>query len=121
MNASRFTAEHVDVREHARGRCVADANRLRRLALAAERRAEHAYGVRVADAREAAPELGADAAIVRILDDVPKLAVLDDRAPLAAELELVARIVDRPRRVGLQQHAVLDPFDERVERRRAGL
>src|SRR5438445_337019 len=89
-----FTAENGHVREHARRRCMADADRLRRLALAAMRRAEHLHRVGVADAREAAPEARADAAVVGILDDLAEPAVLDPAAALASELELVARIVD---------------------------
>jgi hypothetical protein len=95
---------------------VPDADRLRRLALAAVRRAEHAHRSGVADPCEAAPELRADAAVVRILDDVPELAALDDAPALAAELEFVARVVDRPGRVGFHQHAMLDGADELVER-----
>src|SRR3954447_25677907 len=96
---------------------MADADRLPRLALAAVRRAEHANRIGVADPRKAALELRADAAVVRILHDGTELAVVDQSRAFAAELELVAGIVDRPRRVRLHHDAVLDARDELVERR----
>ena len=75
-----LAAEHVDVREHARRRRMADADHLRRLALAAIRRAEHLHACRrcrrVARLRQ---KLARDAAIVRILHDGAELAVLDER------------------------------------------
>src|SRR4029450_10642982 len=89
---SMLSAEHVDVREHARGRRMPDPDDLRGLALAAVRRAEHLQRRRVADRREAAPERRGDAAVVRVLDHALQLAVLDQHAALAAELELVARV-----------------------------
>src|SRR5258708_37593573 len=100
---------------------MAGANGLRRLALAGMRRAEHLQRVGVADARETAPEVRADAAVVRILDDFTEGAILNPAPALAAELELVARIVDRPRAVGLHQHAVLDALDHIFQRSDAGL
>src|SRR5947209_4047619 len=115
-----LSSEYRHIREHARRRRMADADRLRRLALAAMRCAEHLHRVGVADAREAAPEARADAAVVGILDDLAEPAVLDPEAALAPELELVARIVDRPRAVGFHQHAALDARDHFVDRRIAG-
>ena len=56
------------------------------------------------------------AAVVRVLHHALELAVLDQLAPFAAELELVARIVDGPRAVGAHQHAVLDAADQLLQR-----
>ncbi len=88
---------------------------------AAMRRAQHLQRVGVADALQAAPEIGRDAAIVGVLDHRAELAVLDHLPALASELELVARIVDGPRAVGLHQHAALDAGDHLVQRRIARL
>src|SRR5687767_4757188 len=96
MYTSLVPAEHIDVAEYARRRRVPDADHLRGLALAAIGRAEHLPRRRVANEVEAAPERGRDAAVVRILHDGAELAVLDQPAALATELELVARVIDRP-------------------------
>src|SRR5437870_3518499 len=100
---------------------MTDANDLRRLALSAMRRTEHLHGVGIADARQAAPEARADAAVIRVLDDRAEPAVLDQAPALASELELVARIVDRPRAVRFHHHAAADAGDHVVHRRIAGL
>src|SRR5690348_2194127 len=100
---------------------MADADRLPGLALAAVRGAEHTDGVGVAHSCKAAPELRTDPAVIRILHHGAELAVLDQSRAFAAELELVARIVDRPRRVRLHHDAALDARNELVERRVAGL
>ncbi len=113
--------KHVDVRKHARRRRVADADRLRRLALAAMRCPQHLHRAGIADPREAPPEVRADAAVIGILDHRAERSFFDQAAALAAELELVARVVDRPRAIGLHQHAVLDARDHLGERRVAGL
>ena len=75
---------------------MADANDLHRLALAAHRRAVHAARRFIADGHEAAPEARRDTAVVRLTHDLRELAVLDQLAVFAAELKLVAMIVDRP-------------------------
>src|SRR4029078_11026928 len=75
----------------------------------------------VADAAQVAPERARDRAIPGIADRADDLAVLDELPVFAAELELVAAVVDRPRRVGLQVHAVLDGRHQVVERRLARL
>src|SRR5437763_6133482 len=90
LRRSRLAAKHVDVFEHARGRRMTAAHDLPRLPFAAVRRAQYANGVGVADALQAAPEIGAYAAVVRILDDVAKLSIDDHPSSLAAELELVS-------------------------------
>src|SRR6185436_8619560 len=92
-----YAAEHLDVGKEARRRRVADVDCLVRLALAAGRRAEHLERVAVPDYAQAAPEIRRHAAVVRVLPHAGDAPVLDHLAPLAAELELVARVVDRPR------------------------
>jgi hypothetical protein len=111
-----LSPEDIDAGEHAGRRRVPDPDDLRGLALAAVRRPEHLERRGVADGREAAPERGRDAAVVRILDHARQFPVRDQEAALAAELELVARVVDRPRGVRLHEHAALDARDELAER-----
>jgi hypothetical protein len=94
---------------------MADLDDLVGFALAAIGRAEDLVAALVADPDEVPPEGRRDAAIVGLLDDARQLAVLDESAPLAAELELVARVVDRPRAVRLHEDALLDAADELVE------
>src|SRR5450755_1992050 len=93
---SCVAAEDVDRGEHAGRRGVPDADHLRRLALPAVRRPENFQCRFIADPLEAAPEVCRDAAIVGVLDDGGELAAFDELSPFAAELEFVARIVDRP-------------------------
>src|SRR5262249_59929317 len=91
------------------------------LALAAVERAVHLERRGSADAAQAAPERRRDAAIVRVLHHAAAPAVLDALAPLAAELELVARVVDRPGQIGAHQHATADGSDHFVQRAGARL
>src|SRR5690348_7677149 len=96
-------AKDVDVGEKAGGGRVSNPNDLRGLALAAIRRAEHLQRLRVAYSREIAPEHRAHPAVVGILHHAGAPAVADELRPFAAELELVARIIDRPRPVRLHE------------------
>src|SRR5262245_12283530 len=52
------------------------------------------------------PELGGDAAVARVLQHAAALAIAHFPADLAAELEVVALVVDRPAAVGLHIYAV---------------
>src|ERR1051325_665214 len=94
---------------------MSDPDQLRRLALAAIRRTQHLEGRGVAYPRQAAPEVRRNSTVVGVLDDGRELAPLDQLAPFAAELELVARVVDRPGAVRRHQDAVLDPRNHGVE------
>src|SRR3984893_61744 len=96
---------------------MSDADQLRRLALAAVGRAENLQRRFIADPFEAAPEVRRDAAIVVILDHGGELTALDQLSPFTTKLELVARIVDRPRAVGAHEYAMFDPGDHFLERR----
>ena len=91
---------------------MADADHLVRLTLAAVRCAEDLEGAGIADGAEALPELRGDAPVIGILHHALEFAVFYQLAPFAAELEFVARIVDRPGAVGRHQHAVFDATDQ---------
>src|SRR5262249_56861585 len=110
------TPEDVDVGEYACRRRVPAVDHLVRLALAAVLRAVHLERAGIAYRAQAAPERRRHAAIVRILHRARAPAVLDQLAPLAAELEFVARVVDRPGDIGAHQDAALDRGDHRGER-----
>src|SRR5450631_2594580 len=114
--SSSVTSENIDRGKDAGRRRVSDADLLRWLALAAIRRSENFQCQFVADALQAAPEVSRDAAIIGVLDHGRELAAFDQLAPFAAELEFVARIVDRPRAVGPHEHAMLDAGDHLIER-----
>src|ERR1041384_3230319 len=86
------------------------------LPLAQVERAVHLERRGPADAAKAAPERRRDAAIIRVLHHAAAPAVLDALAPFAAELELVARVVDRPGQVGAHQHPSADRGDHFVQR-----
>src|SRR4029077_16501181 len=100
--------EDVDSGKDARRRRVPAMDHLVRLALAAGLRAVHLEGARIANRAQAAPERRRYPTIVRILHHARAPALFDQLAPLAAELELVARIVDRPGDVGAHQDPALD-------------
>src|SRR5688572_24821546 len=89
------------------------------LALAAIKRAMNFEGSRPAHGAQAAPERRRHAAVVRVLHHALALALLYELAPFAAELELVARIVDGPRDIGAQEHAAADGRDHLLERARS--
>src|ERR1700674_5124209 len=103
---SRVAAEYIDRGEHAGRRGMSDADQLRRLALAAIWRAENLQRRFIAGPFEAGPEVRRDAAIVGILEHGGELAALDQMSPFTTKLELVARIVDRPRAVGAHEHTM---------------
>src|SRR5438067_5435451 len=100
---------------------MAAMDHLVRLALAAVLRAVHFEGARIADRPEAAPEGGGHTTVIRVFHDACTPPLLDQLAPLAAELEFVARIVDRPGDVGAHEHAPLDGGDHRLEGACTGL
>src|SRR5262249_36762161 len=79
-----------------------------RLALAAVRGPHDCEGIAIPDHLEITPEGGRDAAVVGIFDYGGEPAVLDELSPLAAELEFVARVVDRPGAIRLHIDATLD-------------
>src|SRR5258708_12783763 len=92
-----------------------------RLALAAILRAVHFEGARIADTPEAPPECRRYPTVVWILYHADSLSFLDQLAPLAAELEFISRVVDRPGDVGAHEYPPVDRAEHCVERARAGL
>src|SRR2546426_12842484 len=92
-----------------------------RLALAAILRAVNLEGARITHRPETSPECRRYATVVWILYHADSLSFLDQLAPFAAELELVARVVYRPRQIGAHQHAAAHGPEHRGERARARL
>src|SRR5204862_4591521 len=97
----------IDIGESAGWRRMSGVDDLVGLALAAVLRAVHFEGARIADGAQAAPERRRNPTVVWILYHALPLSVLDQLAPLAAELEFIARVVDRPGNVGAHQEAAL--------------
>src|SRR5690606_30989490 len=110
----------LDVGEEAGRRRMADADGLVGFAFAAGGRAQHLDRGRIPQRFQVAPESSRDAAIVRVLHHTAQRAVLDDPRALAAELKLVAAVVDGPRDVRFHDDAVFDLADEVFHRRTAG-
>ena len=75
----------------------------------------------IADRFQITPERGGNAAIIRIFHDRFTFAVFDQPADFAAELKLVAAVVDRPGTVGIHQYAALDGSDHLLQRDLVGL
>src|ERR1041385_7767104 len=97
---------------------MAGANRLHRLALAAIGRAPKRPLIARADRVYRIPELGGDPRVRRVLQHAAELAALDLPPDLAAELEVVALVVDRPGAVGLHVDPIVGAADELLERER---
>src|SRR6478736_2605685 len=91
------------------------------LALAAVLRAMDLEGALVAHRAQAPPERRRYATVVWILYHALFLSVLDELTKFAAELEFVARVIDRPGDIGSHHHAALDGGEHRVERALARL
>ena len=91
---------------------MADADDLVGFTLAAVRRAQDLEGAGVAHGAEVAPELRGNGAVVGVFYHALEFTVFDQLAPLAAELEFVACIVDGPRTVGRHQDAVFDAANQ---------
>ncbi len=71
--------------------------------------------VEIAHAAEIAPEVTGDPSVARVAHDFCEFAVADDLPHLAAELELIARVVDRPGVIGVHEHPVFDITHQRVD------
>ena len=82
------------------------------LALAAVGRSPYQPVVAIADTVAGAPELGSDACIGGVLDEIAQLPVLDLAADLGAELEVKAAVVDAPAPVRLHVDAVFRISDQ---------
>src|SRR5215475_13386768 len=97
----------LDVSEQAGGRGMTNTDHLIGLALTAVRGAHDLERILIPNHLKAAPEGRRDATIIGILHHGAQLAVLDQLSPLAAKLEFIARVVNRPRAVGLHIDATL--------------
>jgi len=75
---------------------MSGAHNLHRLALAAVRRAPYRPLIACTDGITGPPELRSNARIGRILEETPRLAVLDLIRQLYAKLEVKAAIIDTP-------------------------
>src|SRR5207247_635809 len=100
---------------------VTRAHHLFGLSLAAVGRAPESPMLRPGDSGAGVPELRADAAVAGILEHADALAFADLPGDLAAELEIVALVVDRPALVGLHVDGVFAAAENFVQRLRAGL
>src|ERR1017187_2728696 len=113
-------ASDLDAAEARRTGAVARAHDLLRLALAAVGRAPQHPVRGSGDGGAGVPELRGDAAVTRILQHADAFAVANLPADLAAELEVVALVVDGPAPVGLHVDGVADAAEHFVERLLAG-
>src|SRR6266850_2905601 len=110
--------DDVDAAEAAGGAAVAHGVDLGRLPLAVAVQPDVGPGRLVADGVARLPEVGR-AALVRDVGDLrADLALLDLPEGVAAELEVVALVVDRVRPPAFDQDAVVHPRHEVVERHR---
>src|SRR4051794_1011242 len=104
--------EDVHLVEPGRRTAVAHRRDLAGLALPAVEGPAEDVGLRAADHRHGAPEVGRR----RLVGDVAQLpgepAALDPVEPLAGELEVVALHVDRPALVADDEDAAIDPGDD---------
>src|SRR5690349_3293028 len=99
-------ASHFDFAEPRGAGAVARAHHLFGLAFAAVRNTPESPVLRSGNRLAGIPELGRDAAITGVFQHADAAAVTDLPADLAAELEVVALVIDRPAPVGLHVNAV---------------
>src|SRR5262245_55272813 len=114
----RAGVEQLDVAKVRRRAAVADAVELHRLALAIVHRAAQAKAAPIADALAGVPELDAVGLVGDVTQHARTLACLDLPEELPAEGEVETLVIDRPRAVADDQHAVLGPGDQVFERAR---
>src|SRR5579864_5998347 len=96
ISSACIRAPDFDFAEARGAGAVAGAHDLFGLAFAAVRNAPEGPVLRSGDGGARVPEFGSDAAVAGILEHADALAVADFPADFAAELELVALIVDGP-------------------------
>src|SRR5580658_6057674 len=113
--ATLVSASHLDSAKSRRRRAMSRAHHLLRLSLATVRRTPERPLIARADRIQRIPELRRDAGIRRVLHHAHTLAVLDLPANLAAELKVIAAVVNRPRTIGLHQDAVIGGRDQLFE------
>src|SRR5271157_1724007 len=104
--SSAIRAPDPDLAEPRGAGAVARAHHLLGLALAAIRDAPQRPVLRPGNGRTGVPEFRGDAAVAGVLQHADALAAANLPADLAAELEVVPLVVDRPAPVGLHVDAV---------------
>src|SRR5579872_973103 len=109
-----------DIMEARRAGPVTCADHLFRLALAAVRDAPQHPMIAIGNGRAGVPELGRDPAVSWILQHPHAPAVANLPGDLAAELEVVAFIVDGPAPVGLHVDGVAHSAENLLQRLLAG-
>src|SRR5690606_27343354 len=110
--------DDVDAVETGGGRAVRDRRHLARLALAVEERAAQAVVAFVGDGAAGVPEFRRADLVGHVFQHAGDLAVLDLVEKLAAELRVVALLVDRERTVADDVDAVLHVLDQLGHRQR---
>src|ERR1700683_3569806 len=111
-----ISGSDFDVVETSRAGAMTGADHLLRLALAAVRHTPQHPMVAIGDGRAGIPELSGDAAIGGILQHARALAVANLPGDLAAELEVVALVVDGPATVGLHINGAADAAQHFLQR-----
>src|SRR5581483_7515995 len=112
---------HLDVVKARGTGAVAGADHLFRLSLAAIRNAPEHPMIAIGDRRAGVPEFGGDAAVGRVLQHAHALAVFDFPRDLAAELEVIALVIDGPAAVGLHINGVRYAAEYLIQRLLTGL
>src|ERR1700674_5305769 len=106
----------LDIVEARRACAMPGPDHLLRLALAAIRNAPQHPTIAVGDGLAGIPELGCNAAIGWILEHPGALAVANLPCDLAAELKVVAFVVNRPATVGLHVNGAAHAAEHLVQR-----
>src|SRR6478672_1103874 len=106
----KSSSEH-ELRDLAGRSAVRDVLRLRGLALRVAAGAEHLPRRLIADRHEAAPEIRRDRVVGHVRQLARDLAVLDFPEAIAAELAVVALLVDRVAAAPVDHHAVFRVVD----------
>src|SRR5260221_685328 len=104
---SGIGATDLDLAESRGAGSVPGPHHLLGLALAAVGRAPKRPVLRARNGRAGIPELGADAAVAGVLQHARALSVANLPSDLAAELKVVALVIDRPALVGLHVDGVV--------------
>src|SRR5947207_2711682 len=105
-SCSGIGAPDLDLVEARGTRAVPRPHHLLRLAFAAVRHSPQGPVIAAGDGRAGIPEFGRNPAVAGVLEHPAALAMLDLPGDLAAELEVVPLVVDRPAAVGLHVNAV---------------
>src|SRR5580658_7522519 len=108
-------ASHFNPAETRRRRSMPCPHHLLRLAFAAIRGSPERPLVTRTNRVQRVPEFRRDSRVGRILHHACSLAILDFPTDLAAELKVVALVVNRPRSIGLHQDPVIGRGNQLLE------